>query len=274
MSMIEAVILGLLQGVSEFLPVSSSGHLLLAKRWFGLAEIPILFDLALHLATLGAVVLLFRQTIARLFLVLIRWVARKSLPSDRSDLSYIALILIATMITAVMGLLLKDLALPARLVYAGFLYTSTLLIISTRFIKRGEVSEPIGEAGWLGNTLRGIIIGFLQGLAVLPGISRSGSTISGALFCGITRERAGELSFLLSIPAIVGGFILTLREGQGEDLLAQMDLLPLLVALVVAFASGYFALRLLMRLVKEMKLHYFAFYLIPLAILGLFGILP
>lgn len=167
MSMIEAVILGLLQGVSEFLPVSSSGHLLLAKRWFGLAEIPILFDLALHLATLGAVVLLFRQTIARLFLVLIRWVARKSLPSDRSDLSYIALILIATMITAVMGLLLKDLALPARLVYAGFLYTSTLLIISTRFIKRGEVSEPIGEAGWLGNTLRGIIIGFLQGLAVL-----------------------------------------------------------------------------------------------------------
>jgi undecaprenyl-diphosphatase len=276
MSILQALILGLLQGIAEFLPISSSGHLLLGKHWFGLDDIPLIFDLALHIATLGAVVVVFRSTIIRLILVLWRLVSRTSAPSDREDHHYIILILIATVITALMGFSLKDVDLGLRYVYIGFLYTSALLILGSWLTTRAasKASVPETTQSWLQRIGSGVVLGLFQGLAVLPGISRSGSTISAALFCGISRQRAGELSFLLSIPAIVGGFLLVLHEGQGQELLSQVEWTPFMVAFATSFISGYLALRLLLKLVKEMKLYYFAIYLIPLALLGLLGVLP
>jgi undecaprenyl-diphosphatase len=275
MSVLQAVILGLVQGLAEFLPISSSGHLFLAKQYFGLGDVPILFDLFLHVATLGAVLVVFRSVLYRLMGVAYRFVLRKSQPSDKEDLGYIALMLVATVITAVIGFSLKDLELSSKLVYAGFIYTALLLILSTKISTLPQMqSQSLMSKGTKGHFLLAILVGTFQGLAVLPGISRSGSTIGYALLGGVSRERAGEMSFLLSIPAILGGFILTLRDVEGANVLQQLDLLPLLLSFAVAFASGYVALRFLLKLVKQLKLHYFAYYLIPLGLLGLSGLLP
>ncbi|NIZ47333.1 undecaprenyl-diphosphate phosphatase [Entomospira nematocerorum] len=279
MNIFEAFIFGILQGIAEFLPISSSGHLLLAKRWFGLEEVPLIFDLALHVATLGAVILVFHKIIVRLIQVLFRWILRKSLPNDREDLIYIAVIVIATVVTAALGILIKDIELSHKMVYMGFLYTAVILIIGSRVTQKYKDESSVLSSGLVakkfwGIPLTGMIIGVFQGFAILPGISRSGSTISAALFCGVRRDRAGEISFLLSIPTILGGFLLTLHEGQAESLSSQVPWMPLLVAVISAFFAGCIALMFLLRLIREMKLHYFALYLIPLSLLGILGILP
>ncbi|NIZ40158.1 undecaprenyl-diphosphate phosphatase [Entomospira entomophila] len=279
MNIFEALIFGILQGIAEFLPISSSGHLLLAKRWFGLEEVPLIFDLALHVATLGAVILVFHKIIIRLMQVLFRWILRRSLVEDREDLVYIVVIMIATIVTAGLGVIIKDIELSSKMVYAGFLYTSAILILGSRITQPQKDNAPtlgsglVAKKSW-GVPLSGVIIGIFQGFAVLPGISRSGSTISAALFCGIRRDRAGEISFLLSIPTILGGFLLTLHDGQAESLSSQVQLVPLLIAVISAFFAGWLALVLLLRLIREMKLYYFVWYLVPLALLGLFGIIP
>lgn len=276
MSILQAFILGLLQGIAEFLPISSSGHLLLAKRWFGTEDVPLLFDLSLHVATLVAVVMVFRGTIVRLFRVLSRWLLGKSIKKDREDLRYIAVIIFATFLTGVLGFSLKDLVLPQKMVYFGFLYTSVLLISSSLVVKK--YSTPVdtykqNENKWWYWVFLALALGVFQGIAVLPGISRSGSTISIAIFCGVRRDRAGEMSFLLSIPAILGGLLLILYEGQGENLIASIEWLPFIISLITSLVAGYIALISLMRLIKTAKLHYFAVYLIPLAFLGLVNIL-
>ncbi len=264
MNFLQSLLLGVLQGATEFLPVSSSGHLLVLRQLLALPEIPILYDVLLHVSTLAVVILIFRRKIGALFISLYRWIRRNPAVEagpDRENLRLIIYILLATMVTAVLGLLLSPVDAfiqgKPRFVALFFVITAGVLIVSA-FAK--------GRRDYL--TLPAVLlIGLAQGFAVLPGLSRSGITISVALLCGLNRERAGEFSFLLAIPAIFGALVLTLR--QAGDLLQQVQIPVLAVGMIGSFAVGFLALLLLLRLLRRGRLYYFSIYLIPLSIIVL-----
>lgn len=275
MSVVEGILLGLLQGVAEFLPISSSGHLALAQELFDLDDVPLLFDIMLHLATLGAVLLFFRRKIWSLLKVAGRWLARRSLPEDKADMRTIVALLLGTVVTGVFGIVLSDLVedYSEKLICVGFFITAGLLIFSDAVEERRR--KKLLESGSDGlvttrtgvRPLQGLGIGLAQGIGVLPGISRSGSTIAGALLCGVDREQAGEFSFLLSIPAILGAFVLELDD---LDMIGDsVGVAPVVAGCVAAFVAGIFALSVLMKIVRKGKLEWFALYLIPAGILGL-----
>ncbi|NLL99835.1 MAG: undecaprenyl-diphosphate phosphatase [Treponema sp.] len=266
MTIFQSIFLGILQGVAEFLPISSSGHLIVAQKLFDLNEVPLIFDVLLHLATLFAVLLVFRKKITSLFASLWRFVTKNTTEDDAQNLSMIVAILVASFITGVFGIIIGKIIpdLPIQIVFCGFLITSALLIFSSIMSKKQKEQNK----GFQKITIKqGLFVGLIQGIGVLPGISRSGSTISATLFCGIDRSTAGEFSFLLSIPAIIGAFIL---EAKDLTILSQtVSPLPLFIGCSVAFVSGLLSLKFLLKLIKKGKLEYFAFYLIPLAVLGL-----
>ncbi|MBO7174613.1 MAG: undecaprenyl-diphosphate phosphatase [Spirochaetaceae bacterium] len=275
MSILEGILLGLLQGVAEFLPISSSGHLAIAQELFDLEDIPLLFDVFLHLATLGAVILFFRKRIWSLLQVVGRWITRRSLPEDKADLQTIVALLLGTFVTGVFGILLSDVVedLDVQFICVGFFITAGLLFFGDateerRRKKRLAAGSKESEDKAVGiKPLQGLGIGLAQGFGVLPGISRSGSTIAGALLCGVDREQAGEFSFLLSIPAILGAFVLQLEDL--DEIGFAVGLAPVVAGCIAAFVAGIFALSVLMKIVRKGKLEWFALYLIPVGILGL-----
>ncbi len=280
MTFLQGVLLGILQGIAEFLPISSSGHLQLAQTLFGLEEVPLLYDVFLHLATLFAVCIFFWKKIWNLLKCFGRWIARKprnEADNDASDLlsgsdqagrKTIIAIIITTAITGVMGIVTSKLIpeLPIKFTCCGFLVTSVLLIVSTILEKRQD-TENTNQAQGI-SIIQSVVIGIMQGFGTLPGISRSGSTIAGALFSKVNRSVAGEYSFIVSIPAILGAFILELKD-LGE-VSQSIGAGPVIGGCIAAFAVGYGALALLMKLIKKGKLGWFAAYLIPLGIFGLF----
>ena len=266
MSTLEAIILGFIQGLTEFLPVSSSGHLVVAQRLFGLKDIPILYNVFLHLATLLAVVIFFRKQIIDLVCVLFRWISRKTVTEEeQAKRQMIVSLILATIITGVMGLAISSILpdFPIIYVYCGFIFTAILLIVSARIKPRAKNSEQLTYV----TPVQGLFIGFMQGIGVFPGVSRSGSTIAGAMFANVDRNVAGEFSFLLSIPAILGAFLLEVKDLDGVT--STIGTVPILAGCVAACISGFFCLTFLMKLIKKGKLEYFAYYLIPLAIIGL-----
>lgn len=275
MSILEGILLGLLQGVAEFLPISSSGHLAIAQELFDLEDVPLLFDVFLHLATLGAVILFFRKRIWSLLQVVGRWITRRSLPEDKADLQTIVALLLGTFVTGVFGILLSDVVedIDEKIICVGFFITAGLLFFGDateerRRKKRLAAGSKESEDKSVGvKPLQGLRIGLAQGFGVLPGISRSGSTIAGALLCGVDREQAGEFSFLLSIPAILGAFVLQLDDL--DEIGSAVGLAPVVAGCIAAFVAGLFALSVLMKIVRKGKLEWFAIYLIPLGILGL-----
>lgn len=275
MSILEGVLLGLLQGVAEFLPISSSGHLAIAQELFNLEDVPLLFDVFLHLATLGAVILFFHKRIWSLLQVVGRWLARRSLPEDKADLQTIVALLLGTLVTGLFGIFLSDVVedIDVKFICIGFFITAGLLFLGDateeRRRKKRLAADPdftVGKSGGV-KPLQGLGIGLAQGFGVLPGISRSGSTIAGALLCGVDREQAGEFSFLLSIPAILGAFVLQLDDL--DEIGSAVGLAPVVAGCIAAFVAGIFALSVLMKIVRKGKLEWFALYLIPLGILGL-----
>ena len=276
MNIFQSICLGILQGITEFLPVSSSGHLAVAQKLFNLDEVPLIFDVCLHVATLFAVVLFFRKTIISLLAVFVRMVTRKPLDGDKPKQTTILSIIVATAITGVLGIVssrfIED--APIKLVCAGFILTGILLILATLLDKSGKSAVPAEEAADgtaeddAVSIKQGIICGIAQGFGTLPGISRSGSTISAAILSGVNRKTAGEFSFILSIPAILGAFILEVKD-LGE--MTSVVSVPCLAAgCLTAFLAGLGALFVLMKLIKTGRLGFFAIYLIPLGIAGLF----
>ncbi|ADK82910.1 undecaprenyl-diphosphate phosphatase [Sediminispirochaeta smaragdinae] len=260
MSMVQALFLGALQGVTEFLPVSSSGHLALMKYFMDLEDVPILFDVILHVATLFVVIWVFRAKVGRLFLALGHLITGKRDEEDNQNLHLILIILAATLVTGVLGLFLEglDVGRFPRAVAALLVVTGLILLGAKRFS---------GNIGYEGLGLRhGLFTGLAQGLGVLPGISRSGITISAALASGMNRESAGEFSFLISLPAIAGALLLELRDVG--SLLATVPPSSLIAGFLSAFIVGMASLVLLLRLIRRGKLYYFSFYLIPAGILG------
>lgn len=289
MTTFQAIVLGALQGLAEFLPISSSGHLKVAQNLFGLGEVPLLFDVFLHLATLLAVCIYFWKKIWALLKCLGRWITRKEMPeSEKSDdllcgtdqmgRKAIIAIILSTIVTGVMGIITSKLIpeLSIKVTCAGFLVTSCLLIVSAIIEKKRSTSleaaaapEPVvGRAASQGiSVLQSLVIGFMQGIGTLPGVSRSGSTIAGALFCGVDRKVAGEYSFIVSIPAILGAFILESKD-LGE-VNSTIGIGAVAAGCTAAFIVGYLSLALLMKMIRKGKLQWFAAYLIPAGILGM-----
>ena len=295
MSVFQAIILGVLQGIAEFLPISSSGHLAVAQKLFGLSDVPLLFDVMLHLATLAAVILYFRKKIARLFVILFRWVipnkkgevspslqtqAFSATPSagdpatpqtdllagsDELGRKTILAVIFATVVTGAMGIVTSKMIpeMPIKVTCAGFLFTACLLIFSSLWAKKHD--RPLEAKGI--SIRQSLFIGFMQGIGTLPGVSRSGSTIAGAQLAGVNRAAAGEFSFIVSIPAILGAFVLEAKD-LGE-VGSQIGVLPVFCGCLASFAWGYLSLSILMKLIRKGKLEWFACYLIPLGILGL-----
>ncbi len=284
MTTLQGFLLGALQGLAEFLPISSSGHLAVVQNLFGLDDVPLLFDVFLHLATLLAVCIYFWKKIWALLKCLGRWIARKPMPenqksddllcgSDEMGRKTIIAIILSTIVTGGMGIfsskVIPDLSI--KVTCAGFIVTSVLLIVSAAIQKHRETvaaAGPVTGDGSKGiSKIQALIIGFMQGVGTLPGISRSGSTIAGAMFCGVDRNIAGDYSFIISIPAILGAFILELKDlGEMSD---AVGLAPIIVGCTAAFIVGYLSLALLMKMIRKGKLQYFACYLIPLGILGM-----
>lgn len=291
MTVIQGIVLGIVQGITEFLPVSSSGHLAAMQKLLALNDVPLLFDIVLHLATLAAVILYFRKTIASLFVVLWRWIMRKEMTgragvdagdvlsgNDERGRRTIIAVFVTTLITGAIGVFTSKLipALSLKVTAAGFLATAGLLVLSALIEKRrtNAGTETAGfDAHGTRKTHEGIslvqaaVIGLMQGLGTLPGISRSGSTIAGALFGGLDRAAAGEYSFIVSVPAILGAFVLEVKDLDKVG--TALGIVPVIAGSVAAFVSGYIALSFLMKIIKKGRLEWFAFYLIPLGIAGL-----
>lgn len=281
MTVLQGFLLGILQGVAEFLPISSSGHLALAQSLFGLEDVPLLYDIFLHMATLLAVTIYFWPKIWALLKCFGRWITKKQksdnqiqisendllCPTDKIGQKTIIAIILTTAITGTFGIFTSKLIpdLGVKFVCGGFLVTSALLIISSIMEKRQSAKGPNEFTGI--SIKQSIIIGIMQGFGTLPGISRSGSTIAGALFGGVNRSLAGEFSFIVSIPAILGAFILELKDlGQMSS---SIGAAPIIAGCISSFAVGYFSLSVLMKIIKKGKLQWFAAYLIPAGILGL-----
>jgi undecaprenyl-diphosphatase len=249
--------------VAEFLPISSSGHLLVFKDIMGLSEVPALFDVVLHLATLASILLVFRKRILGIVVSACRWLAGKSGEDDAENLAIVLPAIVATVLTAAVGLAAErvDLTGSPRIVAGLLIVTAAILVASSRFGR--------GTTDYRAMGLRhGVIVGLAQGIGVFPGISRSGITISAGLASGLKRETAGEFSFLLAVPAILGA--LALRLGDLAELTGTVAVTPLIVGCGVAFVAGVASLLLLMPLVRKGKLAWFAAYLAPAGLLGLF----
>jgi undecaprenyl-diphosphatase len=272
-SVLQSQFLGALQGIAEFLPISSSGHLVLARQLLGLGDIPILYDILLHVSTLLVVIIVFRRRIAAILGALCRRAGgcRKradgreegSGEEDAENLRLLVYIILGSIPTAVVGYLLSRIearvVADPRVVAALFLVTAAILL--STLLARGH--RGYRELG----VIAVLAVGLAQGIGVLPGISRAGITISAALLLGLERQKAGEFSFLLSIPAILGALLLQLREA--ESLLHQVSLPSLSAGIVASFVVGLAALTLFLRLVRRGRMPWFAVYLVPLGVIGL-----
>lgn len=255
---LSAALLGIVQGLTEFLPVSSSGHLVLFEHYLPVQGDPVAFDLVLHIGTLLPVLFVYRGDL----LGIVRDLRGGDAPFfTRRGVRLLMLMVIGTIPTALIGITFKDsfeaLFSAPLLVGVAFAVTGAVLW-ATRYLSAGAEDER--SMSWW----KAALVGIAQGLAITPGISRSGSTIAAGMVLGLDREAAARLSFLLSIPAILGAFALKGRELESWD----VSLFPLGIGFVMAAISGYFALRVLLRLVKRGNFSWFALYLWPLSIVA------
>lgn len=258
MSWIEALILGLVQGLTEFLPVSSSGHLEMGAVLLSLqGSCNLFFAVVVHLATAMSTLVVYRKDIGHLAVGLFHFKANESW-----DFTF--KLLLSMIPIAVIGLLWQDeieafFSRNLLLVGSMLLVTATLLTVSHSFGKRtGEVTF------W-----KALIIGLAQAVAVLPGISRSGATISTALILGVEREKAARFSFLMVLVPVIGAALLKLKDYFESPIAMEISLVSLVVGFLAAFLSGYFACRLMVRLVTKGRLIFFAVYCATVGIIAI-----
>lgn len=232
-----AVLLGVVQGLTEFLPVSSSGHLVILQSLFGFSTPPVAFDVLLHVATLVAVIAVFwhdLRNVTRPFLIAL---AAGTIP------------------TGMIGMLLvekaESLFMNLPLLSAGYAIT-TLMLLSTLLIPRLRHRTKASV-----DPLTAVLIGIVQGIAVIPSISRSGATIVAAMWLGVERREAARFSFLLSIPAILGAQLLELPNLINND---ELTLPVAIIGFVSSLIVGWLSLRWLLAMIKGRELHWFALY--------------
>ncbi len=254
MEIYQGIILGVLQGLTEFLPVSSSGHLVLGQLYFKITESGLAFDIAVHMGTLAAVAVVYFKDIRAILASLFLYIGGSRGEAADKNLVMAGCILAGSVPTAVIGFALKQyedvLFTSSVLVGAMLLATGTILWISRRFYKDSS------EGGGL-TLKRALIIGVVQGFAVIPGISRSGSTIAAGMVSGLDRSLAARFSFLLSIPAIAGAQVVSLKDAFETGVLIDP---ATIYGTIVSFVVGLAALKLLIRLVHAGRFHLFAPY--------------
>lgn len=244
MSIFQAIILGIVQGFTEFLPVSSSGHLVMFETFFGIQE-QMLLTIALHLGTLIAVFVVFWKDI--LFLL-------------KNPCSPLAKKLIfASVPTVIMVVLLEGVVESSFSSYffiLGFIFTAIVLFVADRYYKqkRFDISISYKSSFW---------IGVAQGVALFPGISRSGSTICMGLLLGEDREQVAKFSFLLSIPIILASSIYEMIFCLGN---CRIAVAPMVVGMIVSLVSGIVSIKFMLNIIKKAKLSYFSIYLICIAV--------
>ncbi len=271
MDLIQAIILGIVQGLTEFLPVSSSGHLVIFQHLFGLKEPELVFDIAVHVGTLMAVVIYFKKELAGIICALFN-MTRRLLKGDAAlsdawadpEVRMALLIVLGSVPTALIGIgfhqIADQLFSSVRMVGLMLLVTGTVLWLTRRVKKtdHGVGHFSVGKA---------LIVGLVQGLAILPGISRSGSTIAVGLFLGLKRDLAARYAFLLSIPAIGGAALLAARDvSRGGEFPVSIIVAGILSAAVV----GYLSLKMLVYIVKKGKLYLFSPYCWIVGVFALF----
>jgi len=263
MNVLQSVILGLIQGITEFLPVSSSGHLVLMNSLLGLHSGNIMFEVALHFATLLAVVFFFFNRIIRILLSPVNYVLMGSRSeADIQGSKYLLLIIIGTIPAGIVGLLLKD---HIEQAFSSTLFVGYMLLVTTAILFLTLLARP-HRANL--RYIDAILIGIAQAVAILPGISRSGSTISAGMFTGVKKETAFDFSFLLSLPAVLGAFILELKDALA--ITGQHDRMIIFIpGMAAAFISGYISLLILRRIVIAGKFAYFGIYTLIVGILAI-----
>jgi undecaprenyl-diphosphatase len=260
MDNITIIFLGVVQGLTEFLPISSSGHLVLFQDLFGLKGPQLIFDIFLHMGTLLAVCIFLRSDLMgiirdtwRFSVEIFEGRERLTSINRRPNVMMALWVITATIPTALMGLLFRS---PLEALF-GNVHRVGLMMICTGFILSVTIFISATYSGRRDvGLLTSLAVGIAQGLAIIPGISRSGTTIVCGMACGMEREVSARFSFLLSIPAIIGAMLLQLNF---EDLRGS-DIFPLLLGLVTSAISGFFALKILMGVVRRGRLFCFAPY--------------
>jgi undecaprenyl-diphosphatase len=252
----QAALLGVIQGLTEFLPVSSDGHLALAQILFGMQEAGLALTVMLHAGTFLATLLVLRKRVGPAIFEGLRALARPSRFSETEGGRDALVVILASIPTAVIGLSLRNLVerwTSSPLVVGLGFATTGVLLLSTRWVKPKEREVP--------TLLGAIAIGVAQGIAVLPGVSRSGSTITLALWLGVRPDRAFELSMLMSLPAVLGAVLVELPKMAGSG-----NILIAVVGAIVAFLVGLLALVVLRRVVMRGHFAWFALWVLPLAL--------
>jgi undecaprenyl-diphosphatase len=262
LTLIESIILGLVQGLSEFLPISSSGHLAILQHFFGIeGESVLAFAVLLHLGTLISLIAVYYRVIWELILELfatIKDVATgRGVQINKNETRKLGvMIIVATIPTGFMGLFFNDFFTG---LYNSIPVIGLCLIITGCFL---WLAERMGQKGKSVREMKfrdALFVGLCQGIAIVPGISRSGATIVGSLFSGLNRELAVRFAFLISIPAILGAVILEAPAAFAEGLDSQM-VLSVVAGVAVAAISGYVAIKTMIRVVSNQKLYIFSFY--------------
>lgn len=253
MQYVHTTVLGLLQGVAEFLPISSSGHLVIGKALLrqlvpgseeGVASLPDddpTLEIALHAGTLLSILVVYRNDLLRVI----------------RDRRLIGLVVLATIPVGVIGVLLKDVI--------GQLFSSPFaagcaLLCTASFLVVGRRLQQIQKEHQPNSFGRSLLIGLAQAVAIVPGISRSGSTIAAALACGLSREEAARFSFLIAIPAIGGATVLQAKDLLSGEAVSTLPIMPVVVGTIVAFVTGVASLQLLLKLLMKDRLLWFAGY--------------
>lgn len=254
MDLLQSFLLGLIQGLTEFLPISSSGHLALGRYILGAdTEVGITFEVVVHFGTLCSIVIYYKSELAKLISAGFGFLKAPSQKKEDPQVRVILFILVSMIPALIVGFTLKDyvegIFMNPLLVCIMLIVTGFILFL-TRFAKSHEGEVTLGKS---------FLIGLAQAFAMIPGISRSGSTISTALYLGIKREEAANFSFLMVIPVIGGAMLLQIKE-MLEIGVSDAQVLSLVVGFFTSFISGYYALKYLIIILKKKGFHYFAFY--------------
>ncbi len=263
MNLLQAIILGIVQGLTEFLPISSSGHLVLFQKILGVdistpqsQSMIMTFYIALHVGTLFAVIFFFWKKVLEML--------RR--PFSKLPMQIVVATIPAIIINFLFGDFLESTYMSSLLLGPGFLFTGLALIISEKIIDGKKGLEEL-------ETTDSLIIGTAQGIALLPSVSRSGMTITTSLMLGLEKGFAADFAFLMSIPPILGGALLDgidIMKGNTVSL-ESIGIINILAGMVAAGITGFLAIKLMMKAIKNMKLKYFAYYVFALGTLIIIG---
>ena len=263
MELLKAITLGIIQGLTEFLPISSSGHLVIGSELLQFHDPGITFEIFLHVGTLIAVIIAFRKDLMVMIKALFS--SKESRRKDTELQRYYMwnfYVIVATVPAVVVGLFLKD---SIEQIFDNIVVTFCMLAVTgCLMLATGRLKKYDGGI----TTKRALVIGMAQAMAILPGLSRSGSTIFAGMTLGVQRETAARFSFIMSIPAILGAAVLKLGDMLTTPP-STGELLYLLVGTLASIVSGYFAIIILMKFVRQGRLHWFGYYCLIVSAIGI-----